>query len=355
MIQKMKNVCLIWMLVLYGSCAFTTPNLSVKNGITKTRTTSQLMESTASILESNSHPSNDDDVESKSLEMPLNVDQMIQQVANTIIQARSQNNCRRQIVRILLPRDQNNANLGQYYESEDEDSTEFVLVPPDESWQGGIMQLYRSAVPTCEEILKNLSNTFSITGIPPKIIEDRSIDDSGVDGVGILATKTNILSKKTNEEEEEEEITCYVQPLQESVPTILRKVSTGDSSDEEEKGLAILVNPQWRLVDDALDSASQMDGFLGSLASFLGGKGGVLKQLVDADFQSTYILEGYVCKGRNVRLLKTFNTKWTIWAETDNSTNRNPEFKLIGTSSTSDRPSYQDIESMFDDFTSISL
>ena len=342
----MKSVCCIWMLFVCGSCAFTTnPNLILKNGMT----TTQLMESTTSTTSSSSSILESTNVDESSLEMPLNVDQMIQQVATTILEARSQTNCCRQTVRILLPRDLNNANLGTYYESEDEESTEFVLVPPDESWQGGIMQLYRSAVPTCEDILKNLSNTFSITGIPPKIIEDRTIDDSGVDGVGILTTKTNIRSKK-DEEDEEEEITCYVQPLQETVPTILRNMKDGSN-----KGLTVLVNPQWRLVDDALDSASQMDGFLGSLASFLGGKGGVLKQLVDADFQNTYTLEGYVCKGRNVRLLKTFNSKWTIWAETDNSTNRNPEFKLIGTSSSNDRPSYQDIESMFDDYTSISL
>ena len=31
-------------------------------------------------------------------------------------------------------------------------------------------------------------------GVPPKIIEDRSIDDSGVDGVGLLMTQNRCVS-----------------------------------------------------------------------------------------------------------------------------------------------------------------
>lgn len=52
----------------------------------------------------------------------------------------------RQIVRILLPRDASSGQLGEYYEAEAETSgkasqEQMKLVPCDESWQGGIMQV----------------------------------------------------------------------------------------------------------------------------------------------------------------------------------------------------------------------
>ena len=61
----------------------------------------------------------------------------------------------RQIVRILLPRSADNEQLLQYYEEDAEIETQqVVLVPPDESWQGGIMQLYRVASLSCREMLR---------------------------------------------------------------------------------------------------------------------------------------------------------------------------------------------------------
>ncbi len=54
----------------------------------------------------------------------------------------------RQIVRILLPREASSDNIGVYYEATAQtssnkmvDSESIKLVPTDESWQGGIMQL----------------------------------------------------------------------------------------------------------------------------------------------------------------------------------------------------------------------
>ena len=49
---------------------------------------------------------------------------------------------------------------------------------------------------------------------------------------------------------------------------------------------------QWRNVDDALDSASSQDNIFGAFASFLGGKGNVLRQLNELDYKATYTLEG---------------------------------------------------------------
>ena len=91
----------------------------------------------------------------------------------------------RQIVRILLPRDAASGQLGELYEAKAETdgrsmSRKVRLVPTDESWQGGIMQLYHSAEPSARDILSRMSPSAATTGVPPRIIEDRSIDESAV-------------------------------------------------------------------------------------------------------------------------------------------------------------------------------
>lgn len=88
----------------------------------------------------------------------------------------------------------------------------------------------------------------------------------------------------------------------------------------EKKRLVLLLNPQWRNIDDALDTASRQGGVLGSFASFLGGKGNSLKKLENLGFESVYTIEGYVCKGGNVRLMKRFDSDWIVFAENDSET-----------------------------------
>jgi hypothetical protein len=66
---------------------------------------------------------------------------------------------RRQIIRIMLPRSPDNDQFGTFYETNviDPDPSRYVdtvLVPPDETWQGGIMQLYRAASLATQEILR---------------------------------------------------------------------------------------------------------------------------------------------------------------------------------------------------------
>ena len=94
--------------------------------------------------------------------VPRSFDEMVKQVSATMEDAASSsNNKKRQVIRILLPRSPDNDQFGTYYEQNviDPDpsmytDTSLVLVPPDESWQGGIMQLYRSASLACQEILR---------------------------------------------------------------------------------------------------------------------------------------------------------------------------------------------------------
>lgn len=268
--------------------------------------------------------------------VPLNFDEMVNEVARASIDAKEAG-LNRQSIRILLPRDPTNAQLGRIYE--DNAATLFmnnnlqqtaVLVPPDETWQGGIMQLYRACVPTCRTILRKLSGTTG--GVPPRIMEDRSIDESGVDGCGLLLTQSNASPL--------DDVSCFVQPTQEVIQNnIVRRLCEQAGEDR----LVLLVNPQWRDRDDALDTVSKNTGLLGSFASFLGGKGNVLSQLTELGFQNAYTMEGYVCKGGNIRLLKRFDSDWIVFAENDSLT----DYIMVGTSTA--RPTYQDCEKMLDE------
>lgn len=248
--------------------------------------------------------------------VPLTLDEMIRQAATSMKEA-SNAGVSKQLVRILLPRDAANADFGTFWESSDRDKV--TLVPPDESWQGGILQLYRAAAPTAEEIMRKTS--VNEGGLPPRITEDRSVDESGVDGVGLLTS--------------EDGTTCYVQPTQELVGDYVLPKLQSDTT-------TILLNPQWRQVDDALDSASSGSGFFSNLAKRLGGKAGTLQALADAGFTPVYTLEGYVCMGANVRLLQTFGSPvWSVFCERDDK----DSFVKVGQQS-GKRPTYQDVEKM---------
>ena len=160
------------------------------------------------------------------------------------------------------------------------------------------------------------------------MIEDRSVDESGVDGVGLWMTQNR---------DPADDVSCFVQPTQETVDAI------ETISKQAGKRLVVILNPQWRNVDDALDSASKNGGPFGTLASFLGGKGGSLRRLEENGFQNTFTIEGYVCQRGNVKLVKRFDSDWTIFAENDSGT----DYIKMGTSKS--RPTYQDFDKMLDE------
>lgn len=310
------------------------------------------------------------------LQIPLSYNEMISQTSLAMTDALTAGKSR-QIVRILLPRDSNNDNFGIFQEAEVAESLQSSnsnalniadttkLVPTDESWQGGIMQLYRAASPTTRDILKSLSPTMKETGVPPKIVEDRTIDESGVDGVGLMYTQ---IGKSGGDEVKGEggedgegggdmfggafgfgqsvalptlsndDMCVFVQPNQEVVDSIETLSESAGSSP-----LIALINPQWRDVDDALDSASKNDNVFGAFASFLGGKGSSLRRLDALGYEVIYTLEGYVCKGGNIRLLKRFDSDWIAFAEND----AGDAWVKVGQQA--NRPTYQDVEKFLDD------
>lgn len=230
----------------------------------------------------------------------------------------------RQIIRTPLPRSSSAKDLGKLYEASSE-SYDAILVPPDETWQGGIMQLYRACAPVATEILRGVANAAG--GLPPRVNEDRSVDESGVDGVGLLMTECSSPL---------DDATCFVQPTQEVIGSIEQ------ISAQAKDRLIMLMNPQWRDVDDALDTFSkQQNGFFGQFASFLGGKGATLRRLDELEYKVTYCFDGYVCKGGNVWLLKTFDEPWHVFAEND----AGDDYIFVGIKEEG-RPSYQDVDEM---------
>eukprot|EP00587_Corethron_hystrix_P007562 CAMPEP_0113302080 /NCGR_PEP_ID=MMETSP0010_2-20120614/3043_1 /TAXON_ID=216773 ORGANISM="Corethron hystrix, Strain 308" /NCGR_SAMPLE_ID=MMETSP0010_2 /ASSEMBLY_ACC=CAM_ASM_000155 /LENGTH=271 /DNA_ID=CAMNT_0000155813 /DNA_START=336 /DNA_END=1151 /DNA_ORIENTATION=+ /assembly_acc=CAM_ASM_000155 len=236
----------------------------------------------------------------------------------------------RQIVRVLLPRDPTGSRLGTFAEGDANGYAQFsnaALVPPDETWQGGIMQLYRAAGATCREILRAISPNPG--GLPPRTTEDVSVDPSGVDGMGLWTSESTSPS---------DDAACFVQPTIE-ITNAIESVHKQAGS----KRLVFILNPQWRNVDDALDAASKVGGFFGSVASFLGGKGGALKRLNEMGFESTFTIEGYVCKGTDVRLMKRFDSDWAVFALND----MGDGYVSLGTSL--ERPTYQDVDEMMDE------
>jgi hypothetical protein len=165
-------------------------------------------------------------------------------------------------------------------------------------------------------------------GVPPRLDEDRSVDESGVDGIGLWLTQGA---------SPQDDVSCFVQPTQETIEAI------ENISNQAGGRLVALLNPQWRLTDDALDAASRSEGLFGNLASFLGGKGDSLRRLDSLGFANTYILEGYVCRGGNIRFIKRFDSDWAVFAENDAAT----DYIKVGTSKT--RPTYQEVDAMLED------
>lgn len=258
--------------------------------------------------------------------MPQSYKEMVRQVASAMKDAAALGK-EHQIIRVCLPRDASNANLGVYSEGlldVDSNQQEIVLVPPDESWQGGIMQLYYSALPTMSDSLRLFSENES--GVPPRIEEDRSIDESGVDGCSVLKSDNNDGSP----------ISCYIQPGQETVEDYV-------VAQAQKPGLVVLLNPQWRVTDDWFDGVSKTnEGWFGKVAGFLGGKGDTLRRLGELDFESVYNLEGYVCRGWTVRMVKRFDSDYYVYVDDNEGS-----YKQVGTKA--ERPTYQEVEKLLDE------
>ena len=183
---------------------------------------------------------------------PRDREQMLSQAAAAVMRAKDDGSSRF-IVRLFLPRGDG-------------------LAPPDESWQGGIMQLYSACSPVVRDLLRRLSSETA--GVPPTLREQR-IDASGVDGESVWFAQSS---------KPEDDGVAFVQPMAESLPKV-RSLN----ADAGARPL-LLVNPQWKERDDPLDALSRKGGLLGALGNFMGGKAAMEEELEAMGFIDVYTL-----------------------------------------------------------------
>jgi len=241
-------------------------------------------------------------VEAAALKPPRTREDMIQQAAAAVERA-SSDDLRRFVLRLFLPRGEG-------------------LSPPDESWQGGIMQLYAACTPLVRDLLRRLSTETA--GVPPALTEQR-LDPSGVDGEAVWFAQSS---------RPQDDAVGLVQPSAERMTTI-RKLSNEAGSRP-----VLLVNPQWEERDDPLDALSRKGGWQGALGNVLGGKAQMETELKEVlKFVDVYTLAEYVCRGSRICLQLSYPYGWT-------ASYRDPEndtwVALLSGAET--RPTYQEIE-----------
>ena len=209
------------------------------------------------------------------------------------------------IIRLFLPRGENRN-----------------LFPPDESWEGGIMQLFYECSPLVRNLMSRL--VTETAGVPPTLSEQR-LDESGVDGESVWFAQSQKAA---------DDCVGLVQPSTERLTTIKKL-----SADCGPGRLLMLVNPQWKERDDPLDALSRKGGFLGALGSVLGGNAQQEVELKETlGFVETYTLVEYVCRGSRICLHLSYPHGWTASYRNDSD----EWVPMLSGQPT--RPTYQEIE-----------
>lgn len=239
----------------------------------------------------------------EAIPLPRSLEQQIAAMGKSITRAR-EDGVNRQRVRALLPRNG-------------------VLVPPDETWEGGIMELYYAITPMVKRTLRLL--TPPVSGVPPRFTENR-IDASTVDGEALWTVQA--ASAK-------DDVCAFVQPSVENRKDIEQ---TCESAGER---VVLMFNPQYRESDDTLDYLSKSNGLFKAVATFLGGKAAFVERLDELGFVDTFNLQSNVIRGSEMFYYKTYPGDWRIYILGDDD-----EPIYLGESK--DRPDYNKIDDLLE-------
>lgn len=183
-----------------------------------------------------------------------------------------------------------------------------LLVPPDETWEGGIMQLAAACSPVARDLVRRLSPPTA--GVPPRLREQQ-LSVSGVDGESLWVSECGDPKK---------DVSCFVQPTNEMLSNLQLVCSSAKDR------LVLMVNPQYKDTDDTLDfiaKAGSQEGsgglgfFAASVANFLGGKAGFVGELDKLGFRTTFCLEQYVVRGSELKYLYTWGIGWQAFVTGD--------------------------------------
>eukprot|EP00802_Teleaulax_amphioxeia_P018671 Tamp_18874.p1 GENE.Tamp_18874~~Tamp_18874.p1 ORF type:complete len:347 (+),score=70.09 Tamp_18874:133-1041(+) len=234
--------------------------------------------------------------------------QMIQDCADAIARAQADGVTRHKI-RLMLPGGEV-ASWG-------------TLCPVDESWEGGIMQLYKACTPLVRQLLrKTIKNDLA-----PKLDEQR-LDDSGVDGISLWSAQC---------QKARDDMYAFCQPSTETVDALKQVCNSAGPRS------VLLVNPQWRETKDGYDLAGEKPGLFGQIGNFLGGTAGARKEVTELGFKDVYLLQEYTVNGDACRILKSYpNPNWLAYIIQDEK-----EPFLLGEQP--GRPTYQDIAKMLEE------
>ena len=214
---------------------------------------------------------------------PLNNEGQLLAARDAVLRA-TEAGITRQRVRTLLPR-----------------GVDRVLIPPDETWTGGIMQLYQACAPLARDLLRAVGVARAEGGAAPTVREQR-IDASGVDGEALMVAEAS---------EARLDASAFVQPSLETQRKIEEVCGAAGPR------LVLMVNPQFRDSDDTLDFLASKAGFLGQLGGFLGGKAQFVQKMDDLGFADVFSLQEFVTTGTQVRIYLSYPYKWQIFALSD--------------------------------------
>lgn len=215
--------------------------------------------------------------------LPLTREEMLA-AAEKAVRAAQEDGVTRQRLRVLLPSPR----------------VARLLVPPDETWEGGIMQLAAACSPVARDLVRRLSP--SMAGVPPRL-KEQQLSVSGVDGESLWVSECG---------EPKNDVSCFVQPTNEMLGNL--QLVCGSAKQR----LVLMVNPQYKDTDDTLDFiASNGGGFMASIANFLGGKAGFVGELDKLGFRTTFCLEQYVVRGSELKYLYTWGVGWQVFVTGD--------------------------------------
>jgi len=197
------------------------------------------------------------------------------------------------------------------------------LCPTDESWEGGIMQLYGASSPLVRGLLRKVSKN----DLAPKLEEQR-LDESGVDGISLWTAQC---------QKARDDLYAFCQPSTETIDALKQVCKNAGPRS------VMIVNPQWRETKDGYDLAGEKPGLFGQIGNFLGGTANARKEVSDLGFKDVYLYQEYTVNGDACRILKSYpNPNWITYLIMDDQ-----EPDKLGQQA--GRPTYQDIAKMLED------
>ena len=102
-----------------------------------------------------------------------------------------------------------------------------VLIAPDETWEGGIMQLYQTCSPLVRDLVRALSPS---SGSVVARLREQRLDESGVDGEGLWTSECASAA---------DDVSALVQPSSEQQQNIEAVCKSANGR------LVLMVNPQY--------------------------------------------------------------------------------------------------------------